>query len=146
MRSLQIMNFELGYNIRFDSQNFSNISVLVRPIKETENCIMLNFDKVLSVQKYEFIQNDGTTVRLKQYTYKVQFLTKMEEERIIEQDFSGGEEARIFESTFFINDGYLAYPNILEYRQITKYGNKPICERNEDAKAFCICKRSKIKF
>ena len=145
MRSLQIMNFELGYNIRFDSQNFSNISVLVRPIKETENCIMLNFDKVLSVQKYEFIQNDGTTVRLKQYTYKVQFLTKMEEERIIEQDFSGGEEARIFELTFLFND-VVPFPNILEIRQITKYGDKPICERNENAKAFCVCKRSKIKF
>ena len=149
-KALLKMNEHLGYNSRIVTSSLSDlIDENFTPSEHSPNhkyCILLQFDKIVFASKITFSETFLTVTKAAHQFYRVQFQTKMEDgaQHPQQQEDDGKEEPRIFEILFMHPSGnnLIAYINLLEIKQITKYGNKPICSRTEDVKDICVCKAS----
>ena len=142
------MNTAIGYEPNLARNFFKPSDINANNVNtnsrnpNSEHCIPLEFDKVLFASKLTFAETLQASAKSTHNLYRVQVQVKMEPGVNIE-----GEEPRVFESLFSQAANLDSYTtlSLLETKQVTKYGNKPLCAREEDVKDICICKASKIQ-
>ena len=104
-----------------------------------ENCIALSLQSVVGVKMTEYSKTKYGRIAGQEKMYKIQFTTAKE----MGNDDGGGDEEeihRLFETTFLESSG-----SVLDLKQLSEYGNRPVCGAKKEIRQFCVCKKSARK-